>query len=103
MSYKLDHPSIATWWGNILLYREKLGVIVETGHALNQPYRADHIPTPLFGNWRVRIQNIPSQECYNYLEACGYECNTNGEMLLSTKDKDQYLDFIKLMGITEEI
>jgi hypothetical protein len=95
MSYRLDHLSILSWWTAIKNQRRANSEFGMRKNLLP--------PAPLFGEWRVRVQDIPSQECYNYLQTCGYECNVNGEVLLSTKEKDQYLDFIKLMGIEREL
>ena len=95
MSFKLDSPEISRWWVEILSYRANTTDLFS--------FFGDGYPKPLFGQWRMRVQGIPTQECYNYLQTCGYECNVSGEMILSTKEKDQYLDFIKLMGIEREL
>jgi hypothetical protein len=46
---------------------------------------------------RIFVIEVPNISCYNYLAACGYQCNRNGEMLLSGKEYEEYLSFQEML------
>jgi hypothetical protein len=80
--FGLDEPTILEWWEEC---QKRL------------PPRTNQIGSKLFMYMKITVIEIPNKACYNYLAACGYRCNRNGEMLLSVKEYDEYISFQKMM------
>lgn len=55
-------------------------------------------PSPLFGMWRLYLEQIPDEVCYNFLVAKDLSCNKNQEILLSPEDYISYIEFLRMMG-----
>jgi len=84
MSIKIRE--VRTWWEGL--------------HKSDKP--SFQTPTPLLGFRKIFVQEIPNDECYNYLITVGFECNNNGEILMSKLDADQYVEFQMNMKEMEE-
>lgn len=80
--FKLDEPTIREWWEDC---QKKL------------PPRGKQEGTDVFMFKRIFVIEVPNIACYNYLAACGYQCNRNGEMLLSGKEYEEYLSFQEML------
>lgn len=81
MSYKLSDDRIKAWWKELRSIRSTY----DTSTTPNKP-----VARNVLGYFRIFVQEIPNESCYNYLATCGYECNSNGEILLNRSDFSQY-------------
>lgn len=75
MSYPLD--DILEWWEGI--------------PKDNKPLF--QTPSKIFGSRKIFVQEIPSRACFNYLMMIGFQCNHNGEVIMSVQDADNYVSF----------
>lgn len=52
-----------------------------------------HNPHPVMGFFRIHIEDIPSESCYNYLASAGVSMDSFGEIFLSEDEAKAYLNF----------
>ena len=54
-------------------------------------------PTRFLGMYRIFVQEIPNESCYDYLAALGVEYNVASEILLTKEQSEGYTDFQKMI------
>lgn len=53
---------------------------------------------PLFGMWRIFIEQIPCESSYNYLAMRGMTCNKDQEIMLSDSEYKAYIEMLRILG-----